>query len=132
MLAYVNYPEATLQFVDFWFFPFALPFPLELFQPAINASNEFNRARNEYVEYLIDEARRSLDVSAIVKKHTNVQNLTPILLPVRNFRSKHLTTMLANLFWGLHAAPAPDDLIEPARESELRCTASAREAANLE
>lgn len=85
----------------------------------MRSGSEFNRQRNEYVDYLILEARRSLDVGAVVRKHTNVQNLTPLLLPVKNFHSRHLTELLESLFWNLHSTDAPDDLINKATANFL-------------
>jgi len=113
ILAYVDDPNAgTRQFIES-FFPFALPVALEPFHVERNSSNNaFNRAMNDYVEHLLEESRRALEVSAVVRKHTNIQNLTPLLLPVRNFASAYLMTLLENLFWKLGSDPSPDDLIK--------------------
>lgn len=112
LLVYADYPDAsTRSFVEA-FFPFALPFPVKPFLPTDTGGQLFNTERNEYISYIEDECRRAITVSAVVRKHTNVQNLTPLLLPVLNFNSAHLTGMLMNIFWSLSSAPSPDEIIK--------------------
>jgi hypothetical protein len=58
----------------------------------------------------------AIALCAVVRKYTSVHNLTPLLLPTKNFESDRLAELLGNLFWGLAANGAPDALI--AQETE--------------
>jgi hypothetical protein len=113
VLAYIEgEPESTKRFAQ-WFFPFALPMALKPFQPAANCSaNSFNQQINAYLEYIVVECRRAIDLSGKVRAKMQVQNLTPLLLPVVNFKSDALVALLGSLFWNLAQSATPEALIE--------------------
>jgi hypothetical protein len=112
ILLYVNRDDtSTRRFVES-FFPFALPVAVSEFVPSSNiGANAFNRELNAYVAYLEERSRRAIDLIGVVRKYTNVHNLTPLLLPTRNFQSASLITLLQELFWNLSTAASPDELI---------------------
>jgi hypothetical protein len=97
------------------FFPYALPVKLNGFQyPKEFSKNELNRQLSEYINYLQKEARRAIDLSLLIKRFTNVHNLTPLILPRRNFDSVRVDEMLEALFWNIGESSNPEELISTA------------------
>src|ERR1700730_36560 len=95
VLCYVNNSDdETVEFVQ-TFYPYCLPIPLQPIdhQGAANR-NEWNRRTSLYLAYLQKESRRGRELALQVKRFTNVHNLTPLLLPIRNFKSNSLHEML--------------------------------------
>lgn len=103
------------------FFPFALVKEID----AIDTSHfmkkqQRNSAVTTYIELLKKEARTLINTAKIVKTKTSTRNLTPLLLPVRNFKSENLQTMLQELFNSLGSSPNPNDLLSKAASEFLR------------
>lgn len=100
-LAYVNYDEvSTVQFVQD-FFPFALkraimPLALDGLHGHVK-----HQAVSRYVNYLAQEANELRSRASLFSGFTQVQNITPLLLPVRNFHSPHHQVLLTTLWQGL-------------------------------
>lgn len=89
-IAYVDYAdETTKQFIDA-FRPFALIRPIE--------SLDEQRTRRAYREYLADQAKHLRDRANRISEFTNIANLTPFLLPYRNFESRHYREMVERLY----------------------------------
>jgi hypothetical protein len=89
-IAYVDYAdETTKQFIDA-FRPFALVKPI---QPLTEQRN--GRA---YREYLVDQAKDLRSRASRVSEFTNIANVTPFLLPYRNFNSPRYGEMVERLY----------------------------------
>ena len=114
-LAYVDYGDQSTQAFVEGFFPFAIKRPLSAYRPEEHPHlNKNQRAskRNEYVKTLITEVAALRDRAALVHERTNVHNVTPLLLPIRNFRSGALTAMLSKLYHEVGVHPDPRQLLE--------------------
>lgn len=96
------------------FFPYALPLGLKRIE--LNHSNkfEFRTGLNIYLAYLETEIRRLQKVSALTKRHIDVRNLTPLLLPLRNFDCSSLSEMLRTIFFGLSQTDEAEKLLAEA------------------
>lgn len=116
IVCYVNSGDAAVELFIKRFFPCALIVSLQPFRPGHwwNNNNALKAQLNDYVDYLESESRRSIDLSFRVKRFTDIQNLTPLLLPLRNFRSTALRDMLTSLFWNLSINDQPEELISTA------------------
>jgi hypothetical protein len=53
---------------------------------------------NEFAQHVTDAAIELRGMARIVSEFTNIQNLTPLLLPLRNFQSPTLRSILAELY----------------------------------
>src|SRR4051812_15679669 len=71
---------------------------------------------NTYAEYIVQEVLELRSSAHRVREHTNVHNLTPLLLPMRNFASKELGDMLRRLFEGLGRTQDPSGLLRKEME----------------
>jgi hypothetical protein len=102
LLAYVDYGgEATSLFVR-RFFPFALTAPIRPFYPTSAPPHE----RRHNLLLCVDDIKAvvaGLRVRARAVRNflSGVENLTPLLLPLRNFRSNVLKPQIEKLFYGL-------------------------------
>ena len=98
-LLYVDYGDDTTEFLVENFFPFALPRPIKNFAPESFGEGSLKGKRQREFERHISEEVRSLSrrLSA-VRSFTQVHNLTPLLLPLRNFRSRALRDMLWRIY----------------------------------
>jgi hypothetical protein len=112
VLSYVDYTdEHTKNFVK-EFFPFALPCPLNPFAPDWSIGrNSYNRSLSEYVSYLAGRCRHLQNTAAAMRKYVDKGNLTPLLLPPKNFHSSDLREMLVDLFSRVATCVDPDALI---------------------
>ena len=89
-MQYVDYAdETTKQFIEA-FRPFALVKPI---QPLTEQRN--GRA---YREYLVDQAKDLRSRASRVSEFTNIANVTPFLLPYRNFDSRRYGEMVERLY----------------------------------
>ena len=108
-LAYVDYGDhTTISFVK-RFFPFALPRPVRPidFTGVTNKNTKAERL-NRYVNYLVGECRHLIRKLGQVTEQTAVANLTPLLLPLRNFGGEKFEEMLRKLYDQLGSAQDPD------------------------
>jgi hypothetical protein len=113
--------QSTQTFVEN-FYPFALPLPLDQFAPGSDISpSQFQNKLNAYVEYLVAQSRKAIELAVIVRKNTKVHNLTPLLLPLRNFRSGALSQLLGTLFWKLGQTQTPEELIKDEIQKFVSC-----------
>lgn len=103
------------------FYPFALYNPVEAPDFAKATSmNVRNRLRNELVARLKIEAIEARKRAALVKGVVSKANMSPFVLPVRNFRSKHLDAMLDKVFARIATDPDPQSLLRRAEREFLR------------
>lgn len=121
LLLYVDYRDrGSEQFVEM-FFPFSLAAPINLPNfDGMSSKNEMNRKLNDFVSSLERSALRLRRAGDAVKGALSGNNLTPLLLPIRNFHSQHLVPNLKNLFLGLIDAPAPERAIQDVCENLIR------------
>jgi hypothetical protein len=107
LLIYVNYPHpSTRQFLR-RFYPFALTGAVEPFYPDAAPKNMRRSALKKYVKTI---ERRGTDLrkrARIVRDVLSGRNFTPLLLPVRNFRSSILRAQVDALFDTLGTDPDP-------------------------
>ena len=115
LLLYVDFEDDTTRLLLEQFYPFSLPVPLSRFVVEDDLSK---RALNERLNLAIDEilsaSRRAREISRIVSGFTEISNLSPLLLPCRNFRSSSLEILLKSLYCHLSEAENPKTLIEDA------------------
>ena len=98
-IAYVDYAdETTKQFIDA-FRPFALVRPIEPLKEQHNGRS--------YREYLVAQAEELRSRASRVSEFTNIANVTPFLLPCRNFDSSHYGEMIECLY---HSLGVVDDI----------------------
>ena len=115
LLIYVDYADQSTKDLLQAFFPFSLPLaldPLDIEQ-ARNRSEEKSML-NGFAKEVEDAAIYLRGLSAIVSDFTSVANLTPLLLPLKNFRSNHLRQMIEALYFGLADSDAPKEMISSA------------------
>jgi hypothetical protein len=75
------------------------------------STNVRNKIRNAFVGQLKSEAIESRGRADVVKGVVSKANMSPLILPVRNFRSVHLEPMLAAVFDGIATHPNPGQLL---------------------
>ena len=98
-IAYVDYAdETTKQFIDA-FRPFALVRPIEPLKEQHNG--------RAYREYLVAQAKELRGRASRVSEFTNIANVTPFLLPYRNFDSSYYGGMVESLY---HSLGVVDDI----------------------
>lgn len=113
VMLYVDYRDETTQALLQAFFPFCLPYrlnvdvSLEGLRPK-QISERLNVIAEEIVESSTEARRRS----RLISEFTNVANLTPLLLPRGNYRSATLSDLLGTLYEGLATNLDPRGLIE--------------------
>lgn len=121
LLLYVNHKDgSTAPFVD-RFFPFSLPLAVEMpdLSSARNA-NERNKLLNDFADELVKRATHLRAVARVVSEQTSVANLTPLLLPLRNFGSRHLEDMFREIFERVACEPDPKTFLKARVEEFLR------------
>lgn len=105
ILIYVDHPgQQTVTFVRH-FFPFALAVPLapiDLSGTTNKAS--LNTAYNEYLDRLVEVAVRARQATDLISHELNVEQKSPLLLPVRNFRTDDYVPLLEGAFQALGTA----------------------------
>ena len=105
LLIYIDYRDQSTNDLLDAFFPFGLPLSLDPpnFKEASN-KQQLNSVLNQFAEELAEAAIEIRGLSRIISEFTNVANLTPLLLPLRNFRSDGLKSTLKQLYEGLAEA----------------------------
>ena len=114
MLLYVDHDvdSTTAAFVE-QFFPFALVRPIGALElDGTLPRPQQNAALEAYVDYLEREAVELRRRADRVRERTHVHNLSPLLLPLRNFNSRHHVAFLRRLFDGLGQTPDAASLLE--------------------
>lgn len=111
LLMYIDYNDHSTKRLLDAFFPFSLPLALKPVQMNGNRQQE-NAALNLFASEVEDAAVTLRSVARIVSDFTSVANLTPLLLPLKNFRSQALRTMIENLYSGLVDAKDPKEMIK--------------------
>lgn len=119
LLAYVAYDgDLTKRFVDA-FFPFALAAPLQPFYPDAAAKHE-RRLKIRLCVNLVEKVVAGLRERArVVRDLLSGQNFSPLLLPLRNFRSNILAPLILDLFQRLGTSPDPRAILQDARSTLL-------------
>jgi hypothetical protein len=112
LLLYADYEDNPTVDLLRAFYPFSLP--LAFIRP------DFENARsgpqiasvlNTFARNLVDAAIELRRISGIVAGFTNIHNLTPLLLPMSNFRSTRLQAMIDELYFNLPGSPEPKEFI---------------------
>ncbi len=113
-VVYVNYENdpSTEKFLD-RFFPFALIRPIDpLKLDDIGTRSRLNAALTRYINQIYDEVLELRRIASLVRGKTHAQNLSPLLLPVRNFESAAHRSFLSRLFYGLGRDPQPEEFLD--------------------
>lgn len=99
ILLYVNHlGESTSEFVD-RFFPFALTIPIAPIDlSSVRNPQSFNTASNKFIDALKDATLRARRMADAVSFQLKDEHRTPLLLPVRNFRSKDFRPLLEDAY----------------------------------
>ena len=115
LLAYVDYGGYSSEFVR-QFFPFALAAPIRPFYPNVYPKNS---RRSEMLNFL-SEAQHTIENlrrrAAIVRDHLSGQNFSPLTLPLKNFKSEVLVSVLNNIFDNLGSVEDPHAMIQTSRQ----------------
>lgn len=120
LLAYVAYDaESTARFVD-CFFPFALSAPLQPFFPNQPPKHERRNALIRYCDEIELAVRSLRERARVVRDVLSGQNFTPLLLPLRNFRSEALLPCIRELYENLGTIDNPRPALMDARNSLLQ------------
>jgi hypothetical protein len=82
--------------------------------------NQQNRALNIYLNYLQVEVRNTIDAANAVKASLSGKNLSPFLLPLRNFQSEVLRETLFDLYLNLANSNNPSKSLFLAETKLLR------------
>lgn len=111
-IAYVDYSdETTKQFIDA-FRPFALVRPIEPLKEQHNG--------RAYREYLANQAKELRGRASRVSEFTNIANVTPFLLPYRNFDSPHHEEMVKQLYNSLGVVDDIADMMQTEKNKIAR------------
>lgn len=106
-LLYVDYrDDATKAFLEA-FYPFCLPIPLRPIAIDSQDTKKMREALNGFVDEVLQGTRELRNRARMLSGFTHIANLTPLLLPPKNFRSRHLDGLLRTLF---HQAGTVSDL----------------------
>jgi len=118
---YVDHGAAIVDPLLDALYPFALVRPLRPIGPDVpRTRNERDRRLNQFQEYLERELvalRRQTDV---VRAHTRLHNLNPLLLPRANFKGRDLDAMVRRLYDTLGSATDPAALMRAEVDGFLR------------
>jgi hypothetical protein len=120
LLIYIDYKDQSTSDLLEAFFPFGLPLSLDPpdFKEASN-KQQINSVLNQFADELAKAAIEIRRLARIISEFTNVANLTPLLLPLRNFRSQRLKSTLEQLYEGLAEATDAKTFIVSAIRSFL-------------
>jgi hypothetical protein len=112
LLLYADYEDNSTSELLRAFYPFSLPLGITLpnFEIA-HSGPQISSVLNTFVRDLVDAAIELRRISGIMAGFTNIHNLTPLLLPMRNFRSARLRAMIEELYFNLSRAPKPKEYI---------------------
>lgn len=91
------------------FFPMALPLPIPVLDQVQQGPH---MKRREIEKSIVEGAKKLRDIFPKVSDKTLVANLSPLLLPMRNFRSDALAQMLRELYLELGSHASPEHLIK--------------------
>lgn len=109
LLLYLNLQNGTEKYLLDAFFPVALPLGVDLQGPS--GTDELLKGKELQGE-VVKGAQRLRKIFPQVSDKTQVANLSPLLLPVRNFKSNLLEEMLSALYSGLSNHETPEKLIK--------------------
>lgn len=120
-LLYVDFGcESSRRFVES-FYPFSLVRAINNFDAAgASGQSEFRRRVNDFVEYLVAEANIVRTRLQIISEQTNVHNVTPFLLPVRNFAAEQFHRGMKELWTSLGSCSDAKELVKNAKDSFVR------------
>lgn len=109
LLLYLNLQNGTEKYLLDAFFPMALPLGIDLQGPS--GTEELLKGKGLKGE-VVKGAQRLRKIFPQVSDKTQVANLSPLLLPVRNFRALPLKEMLSALYSDLSNHESPGELIK--------------------
>jgi len=115
LLLYTDFQDESTDRLLEDFFPYSLPLAISPFAAPANASKRVvNEKLNAFAEEVILASTRLRARSRVISEFTTVANLTPLLLPRRNFRSDALDQLLRHLYENLATADDPNELVREA------------------
>jgi hypothetical protein len=115
LLLYVNFHDASTDQLLERFFPFSLPLSIDLPETqGLSSTRALNEQLNLIATRVIEGAQRLRELSRLISDFTGVANLTPLLLPVTNFRVPAFLEMLQGLYQNVGQSKDPKALIEEA------------------
>lgn len=115
LLLYTDFQDESTKRLLEDFFPFCLPLAIPPFVSPADASKRIvNEQLNAFTKAVLSASARLRSRSRVVSDFTTVANLTPLLLPHRNFRSDALDRLLRHLYGALANADDPKTLVRDA------------------
>jgi hypothetical protein len=109
LLLYLNAKNGSEKMLLDAFFPMALPLAIGLMgesgQSQLYSANAIGKL-------VVEGAKRLRNIYPQVSDKTQVANLSPLLLPIRNFRSDALSMMMKQLYYLLGTHHSPADLLK--------------------
>jgi hypothetical protein len=117
LLAYVGYDDPeTARFVT-QFFPFAIHAPLEPFDPEQGPKSERRARLIAFVDGIETVVAALIGQMRVVRDTLSGRNFSPLLLPLRNFRSTVVRPQIDALFGALGTAANPRELLDQASQA---------------
>lgn len=116
VLVYIDHGESAQSLLEA-FYPYALVSKLEPFHPLACEKRERNHRLKEFLKRL---ERTTIALIANSRQVSGVfegDNFSPILLPLRNFKSASLSIIIQDLFKTLGTSPTPIDDLERAKSA---------------
>ena len=111
-LIYVDYADSSTAAFRKRFFPFCLSHSVPpLFLDDAPSQRQKNERLNVLSKNVIKAALNLRSSASVVAEQTNLPNLTPLLLPVRNFQAASLMHMLEHLYCDLAISAEPKALL---------------------
>ena len=120
ILIYVDYKNNPTETFYRSFFPFALAQGVD--PPLVRLQNrpaDHKRALNDFADQVFKAVNRLKDAVAAVRSVFSGNNLTPLLLPTRNFQSKRLIVVLQDLFTQLASSRNLPEFLNDAKNRIL-------------
>lgn len=112
LLLYADHANASTSNLLDRFFPYSLPLGFRPFAAEPNSTKaQIRQELNELADRVKDGATTLRSCARVVSEHTEVANLTPLLLPLRNFHADALPNMLQAIYRNVAASRDPKALI---------------------
>jgi len=122
MMCYAAIKRGDLPLFLDMFFPYSICKEVPAIQIKYPASrNGINCTINSYIAATKKEYANLRTITKAIKEKTDVHNITPLLLPVRNFGSHALNSMLRRLFEEISGSSDPNALIHECTTQFIRC-----------
>lgn len=120
VVLYVDYAgENTKRFIE-QFFPFALVVPIEPFYPKARPKHERRKDLLAYVDKIVVLSKKALSITGLIRDRIDGKNFSPLLLPMKNFKSDVLNIQISNLFFNIATAATPSVQLDAVVSELLR------------